>query len=667
MTTGAKAPVEFGEPGWDEPSLDIPTPTPDALRALTSAALDRANARIDAAVALANPSFEDLFGALDDAAREVAIAFGQGAQLAMVASDDAVRDAAFAANEQIEAWRGALSMRDDLVAAIERFVARTDLDRLTALERRYLDRWQRDIRLAGGELPAADREAMARITSRLLELGSQFMGNLAKPPHIVASRAELAGAPATVLAAAAPIEGDADHVDLELNGGLYLPVMEQTPNRALRERAYRAWLSRGVPDNLPLLREAFELRRRLAALAGYPSWQAYRVENFAAPSAAFINEFVEDLAARLRATGDHQRAQMLRVLRAEPGMPADLVLQDWDWRYADAKLRDEIGADQDRLAEYFELERVLDGLATLSAEVFGIRLEPVSGRTAWDPEVRAFDLVEVDSGTVICHLYVDLWARSGKQGGAWCETLLPGGGRRGEGLPPTMQLVLNVSAPAEGPTLLGAVDVETIFHEYGHVMNFACGRSAYVLNRGTWYPNDFIEGPSEFLGRWALQPEVVARFARHHLTGEPIPAELVEAVARSEALTTSFDVLRILAQARFDGLMHGETAMPMEDAQRDAWSLRGLPFVEGTFLPASLTHILGLPYDAAIYGYVWSEVIRDDLLDRFEAGGLLAREMGERYRRTILDVSWMDDAVAAVDAFLGRPWSADAFLRRATG
>jgi len=652
---------------WDEPSLDIPTPTPEELRELTSAAIERANARIDAAVAIPEPTFEALFGALDDAAREVAIAFGQGAQLAMVASDDAVRDAAFAANDEIEAWRSNLPLREDLAASIGRFIDRVDIDGLSEIERRYADRWRRDIRLAGGDRPDADREEMARITGRLLELGSAFQSNLAKPAHITVTRDELAGLPEVAGSAATPIEGDEDRLDLELGAGLYLPIMERAADRAVRERAYRAYLSRGVPENLPLLREAFDLRRRFAALAGYPSWQAYRAENFAARDAAFINYFIEDLAARLGPLAASEREAMTDVLGAELGSPDDLVLQAWDWRYADARIRDGLGADPDRVAEYFELEGVLDGLARLSEEVFGVRMEPRPDRLGWDPEVRAFDLVDVASGQVKCHLFVDPWAHPGKQGGAWAENLLPGGGRHGEDRPPTMQLVLNVAPGGNGPALLPPFDVEATFHEYGHILNFGLGRAAFVLHRVTWYPNDFVEGPSEFLGRWGTHREVVSRYARHHQSGEPIPPALLDAVHRSESLNTSFEVLRVLTQARFDALVHGEGDITLEEAWRLAAPVWGMPLVEGTFLPASLTHILGLPYDAALYGYAWSRVIRDDLLARFEAGGLLSPEMGGTYRRTILEVSWMDDAVAAVDTFLGREWSPDAFLRRAAG
>src|SRR5262249_14628696 len=147
-------------------------------------------------------------------------------------------------------------------------------------------------------------------------------------------------------------------------------------------------------------------------------------------------------------------------------------------------------------------------------------------------------------------------------------------------------------------------------HEYGHVLNFGLARPPFVLHRVTWYENDFVEGPSEFLGRWGTHPDVVARYTRHHRTGEPIPSALLDAVQRAESLNASFEMLRLLGQARFDALIHGETEVPIEEAWRLAAPVGALPLVEGTFMPASLSHVLGLPYDAALYGYAWSRVIR---------------------------------------------------------
>jgi Zn-dependent oligopeptidase len=321
-----------------------------------------------------------------------------------------------------------------------------------------------------------------------------------------------------------------------------------------------------------------------------------------------------------------------------------------------------MGADPEQLVEYLGLEDVLGGLAELSDEVFGLRLVAHPERTGWHPDVRPMDIVDAQTGAVLAHLFMDPFARNGKQPGAWADVLLPG--RSGE--PITVGLVMNAPVPGDGPSLLSVEDVSTLFHEYGHAMNFACGRGRFVLHREHWIPFDFIEGPSSFQGSWSRRPEVMARFGRHHVTGEPIPDALFEALVRSESLNQAIHVQRLLSLGRLDALLHGEEPIPIKLAERRAYELRDLPFPEDTSLPASFNHIVGGPYSAAVYGYAWSELVRDDLLARFAEGGLLSPEMGARYRETILQVGWMDDPVAAVNEFLGRTWSPDAFLARAS-
>lgn len=654
-------------PPWDPASLDLPTLAPEEIAALTTQAIASADERIDAALAAIGDArvatFEELFGALDDAAREVAIAFGRGAAQSLMAEDDAVRAAAFAASEQIEKWRGALPSRGDLGAAIERYVGSSDLAGLATDEQAYVRRWEADVRLAGAGLAPEAREEVARLTGRLVELGNTFAANVIANPHLEVATADLDGlAPglvATFQQGSAP-----DTVDVPVNYANFFAIMERAANRGLRERTLRAWMTRGVPENVAVLDEVLAARGRIAEVLGHLSWQALRATELAAHDAATINTFIGDMGERLMPVVRRDLDAMAVALRAGPGTPDDLVVQDWDWRYADRLQREALGVDLDQLADYLELDAVLAGLAELSEEVFGVRLAAHPERRGWHPDVRPFDMVDAASGRVVARLFIDPYVRHGKQPGAWVEVLLPGGGRNGEPRPPTMSLVLNAPAPATGPSVLSAEEVETLFHEYGHALNFGLGAGRFVLHRGQWLKFDFVEGPSSFLGRWGLQPAVMSRFARHRETGAPIPQALLDGLVRAESLNAGFKVQRLLSQGMLDAILHGANPPSIEDANREAWRLRGTPYVEGALFPASLTHFVGGGYDAALYGYSWSEVIRDDLLERFEAGGLTSPAMGAAYRSTILEVPWTSDTVAAVNAFLGRRWSADAFLAR---
>jgi Zn-dependent oligopeptidase len=230
--------------------------------------------------------------------------------------------------------------------------------------------------------------------------------------------------------------------------------------------------------------------------------------------------------------------------------------------------------------------------------------------------------------------------------------------------PPTLALIISAPEPSDGPSLIGTNDVDALFHEYGHVLDFALEPSPYAINRPeVWVQTDWIEGPSGFLGRWGRHPDVIAAFGRHRQTGAPIPSELLEPLERAEALNVALRQLRFLSMAKLDLLIHGEAPISVADALRRTWPLRGTTFPEGTAEPATIPHLMA-GYDCAIYGFVWSTALSDDLLSRFEARGMTSPELGMAYRRQILEVPWTADPLAAHAAFMGRPWSIDALIAR---
>ena len=644
--------------------LDAPSRSPEEIERLTAAAIDAADARIEAAVAVAAPTFEELFGALDDAARTVAVASGQGAFLKSVDPDDAVRAAADAADERIAKWRAGVSGRADVAAAIARFAASVEPEALDEEERAYVRRWQLDVRQSGADLPPAARAEVARLVDRLIELQTTFAANLIVTEHIELRRDQLAGVPDAIVRTLEP--GSApDTVDTPINEAVSIGILERAHDRAARERVVRARLNRGMPGNLPILEEAVVLRRRLARLLGYRSWLELRVENLAAPDAATIEGFVDDMVHRLEPIAHAELEAMRALLAAEPDAPDDLVVEDWDWRYAEAAQRAAVGARPEELEGYLELETVLGGLMTLSERVFGIRMVERPERRGWHPTVRAFDLLDRDTGGLVARLLFDPYVREGKAGNPFMDVLDPGV-RRAAGVvrPPTLALIISAPEPSDGPSLIGTNDVEALFHEYGHCLDFALEPSRFAVNRpDVWIQSDWIEGPSGFLGRWGRHPAVIAEFARHHETGAPIPADLLEPMERVEALNVALRQLRFLSMAKLDLLIHGEEPITVAEALRRTWPVRGTPYPEDTAEPAAIPHLL-VGYDCAIYGFVWATALSDDLLSRFEADGMTSPELGMAYRRRILEVPWTADPLTAHAAFMGRPWTIDALLAR---
>lgn len=647
--------------------LDMRGWSPDEIRQNTTDAIATANRRIDRALEGDPRTFAALFGALDDAARIVWAVYGQGAFLRSVAPQEAVREAAEAANEQIEKWRAALAQREDLAAAIARFVTTTDLATLDAVEAAFVRQWQTDVRLAGAGLPPETREEVRGLVDRLIELASAFNSNLLDIAHMELTADELEGVPDAVTATLQPGSTPGTY-DVPVNEAVFDSVIERARRRGVRERVNRVRLNRGLPANREILDEAVAVRRRLARLLGYRSWHELRIESLAATDTAMIERFIGDMAVRLEPFARAEREAMRRVLLAEPGAPPDLVVEDWDLRYADAAQRAAAGADPEELEPYLEFEEVVRGLAGLSEAVFGVRLIEHPERTGWHPDVRAFDLEDRDSGQTLARMFFDPYVREGKAGNPFAELLEPAVlGPSGLERPATLALMTSAPEPGLGPSLIGSTDVDTLFHEFGHVLDFGLARDRFALHRGeTWIRSDWVEGPSLFLGGWGVHPAVLGTFGRHHITGEPIPAGILETLQRLESLNLARRMVRWLSMAREDVLLHGEEPLTIDEASRRAWPLRGVPFLEGTCGAAAYPHLLA-GYDGAVYGWVWAKVLVAELMARFERDGMTSPAVGMAYRQAILEAPWTQDPLEGLTAFLGRPWSTDTFFERIEG
>jgi thimet oligopeptidase len=364
----------------------------------------------------------------------------------------------------------------------------------------------------------------------------------------------------------------------------------------------------------------------------------------------------------LSEAGQGEIEVMSQLLAGDTG---DGTLMPFDTRYYDTMIRrQEHGIDQNLVAEYFPLESVLDGLFRVTGEVFGLRYREVEVE-AWHPDVRTFAIEDVSSDSVIAHFSMDLFPRQGKFSHAAVFPLVPG--RRlndGSYQRPYAAIVANFTKPtATRPSLLQHTEVETFFHEFGHILHQTLTKSRFVRFSGTRVERDFVEAPSQIMEHWTWSAEVLSTFARHHETGEPIPVELIEQLVGARRLNIAVDKLRQMTYGMLDQDLHGvDSGEDLDAILRRTWAVTLLPFHEGTFYPASFTHLFG--YEAGYYGYLWSEVYGDDMFSRFEEEGVLSPRVGMDYRREILEAGGTRPAMEHLRAFLGRDPNATAFLRK---
>ena len=608
-------------------------------------------------------TFADTMLPLDRALDRVQEAYGRGAFMARVHTDPAVRDAGQAAEERLAKWRVALAFDAQLHEAVRSFAGTPEATALTGERRRLLDHWLRDFRRAGHELAPGARAEVEKLRERLVELEVAFQRNVDEfHDGLDLTRAELAGLPDAYVQRL-PEGARPGTYFVSLDYPSIFPFLDEAERRDLREQMEFKLFNRAAAINRPVIEEALAIRARIAALFGVPSWAHYALEVKMARDPGTVQRFYDEIVPALRDKAGGELGRLGGLLAQETGDP---VLRSWDWRYYENQVRrTEFGLDQNRVAEYFPLEPVIDGMLDLTGEVFDLAYRRVADARAWHPDVLLYEIRERSSGDLIAHFYADLFPRDGKFGHAAAFPLVAGHrGADGAYVRPVSAIVANFTRPSAGqPSLLRHDEVVTLFHEFGHILHQSLTRTEFVRFSGTETEPDFVEAPSQIMEHWAWDPVVLRRFARHYQTGDPIPDELVEQLVRARDLNIGVRTLRQVSLGMLDMGFHDDAAgRDLDEVNRRAWSVTGLPFHEGTFYPGGFAHLFG-GYDAGYYGYLWSKVYGDDMFGRFRAEGVTNPEVGSAYRREILESGGSRDAEDMLRAFLGREPSNETFLR----
>ena len=640
--------------------------SPEEVTQITAEALEEADRIVDDLVNAEERTWDTTLGPLDAIADVLGRAYGRGAFMAYVHPDEAVRAEARQAEERIQQWAVELIYRDDLYRAVSRYADTPEGRDLTGEQARLLQFTQRDLRKAGHELEADVRAEVKRLTQRLVELGVEFEQNIAAHKDVlVLSEDDLEGLPGPYVEGLRTGEAPGTY-EVTMAYPDVIPFMDNSARRDLRERLSFKFNTRAVELNRPLLEEAVRIRARIATLFGQDSWAHHKLEEQMAKEPGAVEAFYAELVPSLTEGGLDEIEEMRRMLAEDEG-DDDAVLQSWDWRYYHTRLsRERHGVDPTEVAAYFPLEQVVEGMLRITGDVFGIDYEPVEVET-WHPDVRSYAIRDRSDAGLIAHFHMDLFPRDDKFSHAAAFPLVPGR-RRPDGTyqQPVSAIVANFTKPtATRPSLLLHSEVETLFHEFGHILHQVLTRADLVRFSGSSTEGDFVEAPSQIMEHWVWRPEVLSTFARHHETGEPIPTELVEAQVAARNLNVALQTLRQIQFGILDMSLHGPGAeeVDLDEVHRRSTELSLLPMHEGTFFPASFGHLLS-GYDAGYYGYLWSEVYGDDMFSRFEEEGVTNPAVGASYRSHILEAGGSADGMDLLVGFLGRKPSNAAFLRK---
>ncbi|GAB3572339.1 M3 family metallopeptidase [Amycolatopsis endophytica] len=569
---------------------------------------------------------------------------------------------------KLAAHSDAIHLNPALFARVRDLYERRDQLGLDEESAWLLERTYTDFQRAGAGLDAAQQDKLRALNEELSTLSTRFQENLLRDTNdlavLVGDANELTGLSGGTIAAAreaAAARGAEGQYLLTLNLPTSQPLLSSLDNRELRERLFTASISRGNRgndnDNTAVLARTVQLRAERAALLGHPNHAAYVISDETARTAEAAVGLLERLAPVAVANARHDAEELQAYLEQDhPGAR----LEPWDWAfYAERVRKAKFDLDDATLRPYFELDRVVrDGVLFAASQLYGLSFTERHDLPVYHPDVRVFEVFDAD-GTALGLFLGDYYTRDSKRGGAWMNTFADQSGLLGE--TPVVVNNLNIAKPPAGePTLCTFDEVATLFHEFGHALHALVSDVKYPKFSGTQVPRDFVEYPSQVNEMWMLWPEVLANYAKHHETGEPLPRRLVEKLEESAQYGQPFATTEYLAASLLDQAWHG---LGTEDSIGDVATFEAaalekagvaVPSIPPRYRSTYFAHVFSGGYSAGYYSYIWSEVLDADTVEWFKENGGLKRENGDHFRRTLLSRGGSGDPMAFFRTFRGR-------------
>lgn len=614
------------------------------------------------AIPQAERTFENTIMGYERAFDNYGNALGMSGFLSYVSTDKKFRDAANDLQMQISQYMVDVATRRDVYKAIREY---TDTNpRLDPVQAKLVKEMLIGFKNSGMDLNDADLEKFKALNKEKAEYIIKFDKNIQeyKDPLAV-TQEQLRGLGEDYIQKLSKTDDGKYLVTLDYPD--YVPFMQNADDEQARKELEFKFNRRGGQENVELLEKTLTLRREIARLLGYKNHAELRLEDRMAKNPKTVMAFLKDLQKKLKPLGKKEDKEMIAYKNSKTGKNSR-TLYSWESGYWSNKFRKEnLELDSEKIKEYFPSQVVIDGMLDLFGGVFGITFEPVD-IPVWHPDVKAFKIKDKASGELVAYFYMDLYPREGKYKHAACFGLVEGEEKQdGTYQIPFVAIVANLNKPSgDTPSLLKHGEVETLFHEFGHVLHNALTKAKYSAFSGTSVSWDFVEAPSQMLERWAWDPQVLKKISRHYKTGEALPDDLIKRMIAAKNFGAGGMYLRQDFFAQYDMTLH--TADTTPDTTKLYFELtkkiRGLPLTKGTIPQASFGHIMG-GYDAGYYGYLWSEVIAEDFFGEFKKNGIFNPETGLKFRREILEKGGTLDEEKMVENFLGRPADNKPFLK----
>ncbi len=601
-----------------------------------------------------------------------------------VATTPQLRAAYNTVQPKVSEFYSSLPLNEGLWQAVLTYSRTEEASGLTGIRKRYLEKTMDNFRRHGAELNAEGKKRIAEIdvelTKQTIRFGENVLDSTNQYEWVIADERQLAGLPESARAMARSSAASKGLPEpswrFTLQGPSYMAVMTYLEDEGMRRQVYEAFVNRATEakyDNRPILKSILELRHEKARLLGYRDFADLVLEDRMAHAGDRAQQFLEDLRHKTEKYFEKENAELL-------AFSGKSELHPWDIAYYAEKQRHALyDFNEEALRPYFPLERVLQGMFEIVQRLYGISVLEKKGVPGWDPHVKFYEIYDQSrprGNELVGAFYADWFPRENKRGGAWMDHLITGeahGGQAPARQDPHLGVMCgNLTPPGEDrPALLTHREVETIFHEFGHLLHHCLTRVELRGFAGVNVAWDFVELPSQIMENWTWERDALDLFARHYQTGAPIPAELLRKMRNARNFRAANAQMRQLGFGLVDLALHRDIP-PGSNIDLLAFARDMLQQFSPARLPeryamiVSFTHLFSSPvgYGAGYYSYKWAEVLDADAFTQFQQGGIFSREVGGRFRDRILSRGDSEDPAELYRSFMGRDPDPNALLER---
>lgn len=657
---GNPLPGKFNQP------IQFANLTAEYVKQATDLAISQARGYLDKLYTIPKEqrTFDNTMLTLDNIYNNVGNVYGSVYLMGSVNPNDAIRDQAEESKAEFAKFFNEIQLDENLYRAVKDYSETNEARSLTGYKARFVEKTVEDFERNGFALSKEKRDELKAINDKLSDLSLFFQQNIAAvSDYLIVDDAQIDGLQEDYKNARRNEDGK---YKIDLTYPSYIPFMKFSNSEETRKELYNLYNNRAARENLEVLIKVLILRQEMAELLGFKTYAEYRTGDRMAKLPQNVWDFENNLVDKLKEKAQMDYDELLMVKRAKLGVDTIDVIQPWEsGYYNNILLKEKYNLDQNLVKEYFPTDDVINGLFQIAQHLFQVEFEEVKDPSVWDKDVRMFNVKQ--NGKIISRFYTDLFPRPNKFSHAACFPMISGKETPEGYQMPVATLVCNFPAPtADIPSLLTKSEVETFFHEFGHVLHNVLTKTALSSHSGTSVSRDFVEAPSQIFENWTWNYDALKLFAKNYKTGEVLPVDLFDKMLAAKNVGSGlaytqqvfYGMLDFTLHDKYDPTSSKTTTEIVEELQN---KITLYPYLDGTHMQAAFGHLMG--YAAGYYGYLWSLVYAQDMFSVFENNGVMDIDTGLRYRDIILSNGGSRDELEMVIEFLGREPNQDAYFK----